>query len=327
MAPSEPQSLELQVREQSIEMVRQGIRERLDDHFGRSAVGRISLLCQPKSLSDDTTKLRVDRSDGTPLGVVLCSPEIAPDRAAHTVDCIQAARAAMGERLARHVLEPIWTGDCNGLSFMMLPYRESLSNSRVVRKLQKIALIPRLLRWRLDVARATLTDSNDPVARARIAQGLAALVTAAETTREVRDAAEAAANALDQGTWAPRYVLVHGDLWMGNVLLGDPSASIVPTTLRVHDFTVIDWPGLDLAGPPFRDLLSLSISLGCSPRRIGAEIRQLARIVDCSRGEVRHYVAASLGLTLNNLNYFPYEGFVKLANSMIRTTDAALLHF
>lgn len=322
--PMNEQPIGTAARSWSFEELREKVRHWLLDRFDRSQIGEVTLLCEPKPVADDPTKLRVDRPDGSPMAVVLCSPLISPQSMAHQAACIRAARSALDERLARHVIEPVLEGELDGVSVLMLPYRQPLSDSRITRKLQKISLSPILLRWGLDVTRTTLKEASD---RARLADGLTALSAASETDREVREAAESAWNALEKGAWTPRHVLMHNDLWLGNVLLGAPGASIVPASLQVDDFVVIDWCGLQFEGLPFHDLLSLATSLGCSPRRIGAEVRKTAQVVDCSRDEVRHYVSASLGQTLKTLNHFPYAQFVRLANSMTQTINNALVHF
>ena len=62
----------------------------LADAFGASS--QVSLLCPPKDVADDTSKLLARDSQGRPRGVVLCSSFIDPDGVANGMEHARSAK-------------------------------------------------------------------------------------------------------------------------------------------------------------------------------------------------------------------------------------------
>ena len=90
--------------------------------------------------------------------------------------------------------------------------------------------------------------------------------------RNIRTAAEDALQRLERAEWKPRHVLMHGDLWLGNILSGAPPGLVQIATRK---YVVIDSPGGQVRGYPIYDLSRLCTSIGqlgaaLSERAIGA---------------------------------------------------------
>jgi len=279
--------------------------------------GDLSLLRPPGEVADDAMKLLIRDARGRPVGVALCSPPFAPDGVAFGCRRAESARRAMGPKLAVHVVEPLREGRFQGLSYVVLPYYRSLSDSRIVRKLQRMALAPRLFGWLREIVRTTRSEPAVGEADPEIARGLEALAATEAMPPHVRTAAETGLNRLRDGLWSPRRVLMHGDLWLGNVMLSPPGA-------RVDRFVVIDWGTSRVDGFPFDDLVRIGHSLGASTRRLRAEVLAHARLLDCDPVDARGYLAASLGVLGFSLNQFPFEKYVELARYSMNRLDEAL---
>jgi len=293
---------------------------RLRGVFGPGRIGRISLLCEPKDLADDSTKLLIESTSGSRLAVGHCSPTIAPGKSAHDAERMQAARAALGEELGRCVPEVLWEGEVGGTSCVVQPYFHPFSRSRVLYKMQRLALTPVLFDWLRRVAEKTACDVAPD---AELAAALGALSRAEGADAVVKESAAEAAERMASSSWAPRRVLMHGDLWMGNVLCGRPGR--VPLSwARPGRFTVIDWGGLRLDGWPFRDLITASASLAAPVRRLAAEVRAHARILGRPPEESRLHLAAALAELGADLGHFSYDRYIGATNSMMGDLDRAL---
>jgi hypothetical protein len=285
---------------------------------------QISLLCPPKAVADDTSKFLVRDAQGEPRGVVLCSSFVDPDMVAHGMERARSAQRAVKENLKTYILEPLLEGRCCGLSYALLPYCGSLSGSRVVNRIQRTVLGPALFRWLRRSAQATVSEPSAGVDH-EIDAALEALEKTQGMSRSVRAAAEQALNRLHNGLWIPRRVLMHGDFWLGNILLRSkemPSARRSPWWDR---FVVIDWAGSRLDGFAFWDLFRLAQSVRASNRRLSHEVVAWARMFDCDPTDARSYLAAALGDLGLHLNHFPVERFVELADSVMRDADRVLV--
>jgi len=288
--------------------------------FAPGRIGRISRLCEAKDLADDSTKLLIESTSGEPLAVGHCSPTIAPGKAAHDAERMQTARAALGEELGRCIPEVLWEGEVGGTSCVVQPYFRPFSRSRVLYKMQRLALTPALFGWLRRVAEKTACDVEPD---ADLLGALRVLSRAEGADAGVKEAAAEAADRLASGSWSPRRVLMHGDLWMGNVLGGRPGGAPL-SWAQPGRFTVIDWGGLRLDGWPFRDLITASASLGAPRRRLAGEVRAHARILGRPPEEARLHLAAALAELGGDLGHFPYERYIEATNSMMGDLDRAL---
>jgi len=88
-------------------------------------VGSIEPLGPDKPVDDQTYKFLVRSSEGELIAVVLCSPGVAPDLIARGTRCAGEAKRALGPELGKVVLDPLAEGGLSGLSYVVLPYRDS----------------------------------------------------------------------------------------------------------------------------------------------------------------------------------------------------------
>jgi Phosphotransferase enzyme family len=276
-------------------------------------VGGIEPLGPDKPVADQTYKFLVVSSEGKRLAVVLCSPGVSPDLIARGNRCAADAKRALGVELGKVVLEPLGEGEIHGLSYVVLPYREPLSERRVAGWLQRRRVGPRVLDWLHGLTRETMCDVSDEERHARFIRPLGELAKSVDVSDAVRSAAERGLRRLEQGEWTPRFVLMHNDLWKGNILLNEDGGIVV-----------IDWPGSMVDGYAMYDLVRLSDSFGLSGRALGEQVRAHCRVLGCEPGEAAGHLAAGLGYLLGNLDHFPMHLFVPLADRCVKRISSAV---
>ena len=270
-------------------------------------VGGITPLGPDKPVADQTYKFLVTSSEGKRLAVVLCSPVVSPDLIARGNRCAAEAKRALGVELGKVVLEPLGEGEIAGLSYVVLPYREPLSEKRVAGWLQRRKVGPRVLDWLLGLTRQTMCDVSDLDKHARFIRPLGELAKSMDVSNAVRSAAERGLRRLEAGQWTPRFVLMHNDLWKGNILLNEDGGIVV-----------IDWPGSKVDGYAMYDLVRLADSFGLSDRALGGQVRAHCGVLGCEPGDAMSHLAAGLGYMLGHLDHFPMHLFVPLADRCVK---------
>lgn len=276
-------------------------------------VGSIEPMGPDKPVADQTYKFLVRSREGESLAVVLCSPGVAPDLIARGARCAVEAKRALGPELGKVVLDPLAEGELKGLSYVVLPYREPLSEKRLAGWLQRRRVRPMVFSWLLGLTRQTMRDVSDADRHARFIRPLGQLAEAAGASDAVRRAGERGLNRLEQGRWTPRYVLMHNDLWKGNILLDGHGG-----------FVVIDWPGSAVDGYAIYDLARLAESFGLSGGVLGEQVRAHCRVLGCDAQDAVSHLAAGLGHLLQNLEHFPMHRFLPLADDCVRRITSAV---
>lgn len=288
---------------------------------GVSRVGDVTLVCAPKAVDDDTAKFLIRDRAGRPAAVLLGSPPKYPGVVERNIGRSLAAAAALGPELGAVVLEPLARGDASGRSYAILPYNSPASPHRLVRRLQKAALTPPLYSW---LRRATAKTRSGPIAHGadpELVGWLEHLAGLSEMEASVRRAAERALARMSSGAWKPCRVLVHGDFWMGNVLIKPVSAAGWRPADRL---TIIDWGGMRLDGAGIFDLLQLLRSLGAGVRRTRREVLAHCEILDCDPADAHSYLALAMGALGLSLENFPMSRFVEVAGNHFRKLRTAI---
>src|SRR5207302_1326391 len=146
--------------------------------------------------------------------------------------------------------DPLIEGELEGRSYAALPYCAPFSSSTWMWRLQRLTLRPALFRWLRGLVRATATTTPPEKVEEAFVRPLEHLANMTAVSPPVRAAAAKARERLGKTSFSPRQVLMHGDLWKGNLLM-DGRATIGRLRAPLYDrFVVIDWPGSTLAGYP-----------------------------------------------------------------------------
>ncbi|MDP6538819.1 MAG: hypothetical protein QF903_14255 [Planctomycetota bacterium] len=273
--------------------------------------------------ADSTLKLLVRDRAGAPAAFALCSAAAAPDMVARACARARAARDALGEELGSVIVAPLAEGARDGRSWCVLPLLETLSSARLAALVERRRLRPALFAWlRRATARTVSAPEGEEPSR-EFRTPLAALVAMQAAPDTLRAAGEAALAGLEAGAWAPRHVLLHNDLWLGNVLIDSRPDGPRAGRPWAERFVLVDWPGSRLRGHPLYDLLRLAGSMGTGRRVLRAEIAAHAAILGCDPAAARHHLVAALAWLAAHLEECPVEVFARTSAACLARFDQA----
>jgi hypothetical protein len=241
--------------------------------------------------------------------ILIISSEISPLLVKRAVDRQREAIAHLHGLTGEPIEIPILTDFMGERSYAVWRKRQPLSSNRILSKIERMRLAPRIFQWLREIASQTATSVNPSIL--------------AEDARRLRDdpampdfikiAAEKACDAILLGKIPAIQVLEHGDLWIGNILKA-PSKT---------GFVVIDWPGARLDGSPFFDLVKFALSVGASKSKLREEINIHSKIIHCDPHYAPAYVLRGLGALHRRLEYFPQSEFVLLCERKLHALEAA----
>lgn len=281
-------------------------------------VVRLESLCGPKAVADDATKLLARDSRGRALAVVLLSSTVDPFLIQRGWDRARAMRRHLGPALGSVILEPINTGLLDGRTFVITPYCRPISPGRLLGRLHRARLRPRVLDWLAQVAERTAARPDAAEIDARFLNPLSAIAADGGLSYGLRRAATQASQDTTSGVWTPRSVAMHGDLWRGNMLFGihHPAAPFGP-------LTIIDWPGATPTGYGIYDLVRVARSLGLPPAALRIQLERHRHALGCSLAQTPHHLVAALANLRQNLGHFPHARFARMAEDCLATIRLA----
>lgn len=280
---------------------------------------RLSYLCKPKAVADDATKLLVRDDLGYPVAVVLISSAVEPGLVRRGIERAQAIREHLGAELGGVILTPYATGMVGGKTYTVLPYCKPMGSGRITKRAHRIMLRPLVLEWLASVTERTARAADYWEVERGFLGPLEELAGAAFMDPAVRSGAEEAIGRLRSGAWEPRFTVMHGDLWCGNILFSNKRHR--RRTDRFARIVVIDWPGGLIDGYGMYDLVRLSRSMHISGPVMRAQVGRQCRALGCEPADARNHLLAGLAHLGQHLGHFPPERFAKMAAGCLRTID------
>ena len=290
----------------------------LDSRYGKLYP---SLLSRGEMVADGTTVLLLTDLVKRPQAVVLCSQPNTPDAVKRAMHRANHAKVMLGKRDGSLILDTLAEGSVRGMSYAVLPYCNSISQARIMGWAQRALLRPILLEWLKRVAQTTTQNVQRDAIDSAFREPLCRLVELKIGSERLRAAAELATKRLVSGAWRPRHVLMHGDLWQGNILIRGAKTSAERWRDRA---VVIDWGGSKIDGYAIYDLIRLAQSFRLSSKELHFELLRYRQILECEVGDMRSHLLAALGYLLMNLENFPIDRYVNLAQACLATLDEAL---
>ena len=300
----------------------------LDDRLAASLGERfgkldISLLSQANSVADGTTVLLLRDAMGQSRAVVLCAAPASPELVQRAVHRARQAKMILGPSLGAHILDPLMEGSVQGLSYAVMPYCNSLSNFRPVWWIQRALLRPSILEWLLRVTECTVHDVEPADIERSFAAPLRVVAELNLLNGRLRAAAERAAERLHGGEWSPKFVLMHGDFWKGNILIRPKDHAGEKQQWRDR-FIIIDWPGSAIRGYAIFDLIRMSQSMRLNTRNLRREIAGHCQLLKCKVTDSMSYLLAGLGHVAMSLEHFPVDAYARMADSCFATLKETL---
>jgi glycosyltransferase involved in cell wall biosynthesis len=281
--------------------------------------GPSSLLVPPKNVLDDSVKFLVTGHHGQMRGVLFWSSPNAPQASMFAANCAASAREFLKEDLGKAVLEPLASGIVDGRSYVLWPWWQPISDRRLVRTAQMIAVRGHLFKWLAAVTGATARRSE--TARQAFTKSLRHLAEHRRLRTEIRLLAERALTRLDTNRWEPCHILAHNDFWLGNILLEPSNPWLGATTGR---FAIIDWGAGTLDGYAIYDLIRIASTVRISKQRLKREILSHCQLLGCEPEDASGYLAAALGhLGLRN-DHFPADRYVELVDWCLDYLEATM---
>ena len=271
--------------------------------------------------ADAPSAFRVGDAAGRPLAVLLCSAPPFPEMVARAMDRAAQARAVLAAREAAAILEPLLQGRLEGASYALLSFCWPLVARRPMRWLHRAILGRRVLDWLHGATCQTAASASQAERDANFAKPLARMAEIAALGDDLRSDAERAIARLESGAWRPKTVLMHGDLWIGNVLLRDATSGLKGAW--VDRFVIIDWPGSMLRGHAIFDLTRLTQSISTGGRALAGELVRHCQALECDPEDAAGYLLAALGHLESNLEQFPFDRFLSMATACHRQLERA----
>jgi len=261
---------------------------------------------EQKVLVDATKKFLMRDDAGKVELIVLCSAAGGPEIVARNVQRAREAVDALGADLGMAVLLPVYEGDFEGRTFAVFSYCTPLVESGPRWWIQRSVVRPRLLRWLLDSSRRTAIEVSEEQLESAVTQPLEKMMQDEGHSPALRELAHESLRAVRARAWHPKHVLVHGDLWAGNVLIDQRS----PGGSLFGRLVIIDWAGSQVRGYPFYDLLRLSCSFGLSGRRFFRTFDEYCAAIGYDRAQGHYAFAATAAELGERLEHWPRSSYL-----------------
>jgi hypothetical protein len=289
--------------------------------LGHASVGSISLLCPRKPVVDDLTKLVVKNRENHPIAVILCSPPAFPRLTDHYMYKTLEAQRVLEPELGHVVVAPLSTGQVKGLSYAILPYHRPLCDGTLRWYLQRAQLSGDMFKLLQRITELSYTPVTPPQVSKNFVKPLEHLTELEGLSTHCRTVVERALDRLENRDWQPCHILMHSDLWKGNLLLNQD----VPRGQKNwwNKFVLIDWSGSMAQGYGIYDLIRLAQSMKLKPAALHKQLVAHCQSLGCEVEDARCHLVSALGYLALNLENFPFNRFVALADGCLSTLEQA----
>lgn len=283
---------------------------------------RLEYLCKPKTVADDATKLLVLNAKCRPIAVVLISSLVEPELVRRGIDRARSIKDQLSPQLGGVILEPLANGTLDTCTYTILPYRKPTSKGRIGKRAHRIILRPIVLRWLDQLARDTARQPDAQALQSGFITPLRHLSDTQPMSPTVQTAAAEAIDRIQTNAWTPRHIVMHGDLWEGNILFANKGTR--PANDPYARIVIIDWPGGLIDGYAMYDLIRLARSMHIPRRTLRRHILTHCRSLQCDPRDARAHLLAGLGHLGMNLGHFPPDRYAKMAADCLATIDQVI---
>jgi hypothetical protein len=282
--------------------------------YRRSANIRLFQIIHKKSFVDSAIKLIFSIDLGTNKDVIYVSPPDVLNEVKREQEAARYFKAFMEPPLGEVIPETVMEGQILGRSYAIVPFFKPISTYRYIAKWEQWRLTSAVLKW-LEALAAK--QSNDIDAFDRYERCLHALADEVHVAAPLRQFSRDALNLLNNSSFSPRDIPMHGDLYQGNILWAKRYSTF--------PFVLIDWGAANVQGYPIYDLIHFSAAFGLPRRKLQQALRSHSRILGCSVPETSIYLMAALGHVFLNRGKFPIYKFNEMATQWISVWSSATI--
>lgn len=293
-----------------LETLRSALVEPLNEALPDQTALRLDYLCPPKAVADDATKLVATDTQGKPHAVVLVASPSGPDLVRRGLENASEIKQRLGDDLGTVVLEPLCMGTIEQRTFAVFPYCKPMSTSKLGKRAHRIMLRPIVLNWLSETTRQTARVPSADQRQNAFNEPLMNLSGFEPLKAHIRNAASEAVERINTQRWEPRHIVMHGDLWEGNILFAHDRAKRQDPFARI---VIIDWPSGLADGYAMYDIIRLSRSMHLPRRVLRREILKHCEHLGCEPRDARAHLLAAFGHLSMNLGHFPPDRFARLA--------------
>lgn len=266
--------------------------------------------------SDDTMKFLIKEGNKNIAFLLCCYSEFG-DIPLRNLKKITKIKKKLSKKVSSVLLEPIMSGEVEGVCFVVWPYCDALSDHFLIHRLQSMNVRSRSLSWLRKVNKKSRRKLKRSEVDKHFINLLKRFGARNDLDTNVKEAINMQVQSLENGSWHPYFVLAHNDLWIGNVLMNENN--------KYNGLTIIDWASARRKkGFAIYDLVRLSMSLNLSKRAFNKELEAHCKILHCDVRNSMGYLLASLAFLAENLDQFPEERFLSLVNSCFEYIDSRL---
>lgn len=283
---------------------------------------RLDLLCKPKAVADDVTKLVAVDPRGIRLAVILVAARYGPDLVRQGIEHADQIRSVLDTQLSTAIIKPLSIGTLDDRTYAVLPYCKPISTGRIAKRVHRRMVRPVILDWLARVAESTARVPDEQQTRDGFITPLGQLAANEVMGPPIRYAAESALNRLHSGEWEPRHIVSHGDMWDGNILFSNKDAR--DPTNPFSRIVIIDWPGAMTDGYAMYDLTRLSRSMQLPKRILRAQILRHCRALGCDPAGARDHLVAAIAHLGTRLGHFPPDRYAQMASECLYSLDHTL---
>jgi len=298
---------------------------RCDRRFDLASLSQLRKPSFKNQVKDSAEVFKIKETGEDKSFIITLSNQSFPDSVSDAVARANAILATLDFRLAKHILSPFITGDCNQRSYAFWPARVPISSNKILRKAQITSINSGVIQWISDIGRSTqiAIESKEEI-QSRYYKPLAFLLDENDMPSMIKQVAEDTLASLEASDFRPVCVAQHGDFWHGNILLD----RFWPLSLRSSpSFYVIDWGGSTTLGYPFIDPLRYLMSTTGQDSKILRYLVRYHEVSGLSFQDIVRYACTYSGYLGINRGEFPLERYYTAVSTLIQKASTLLKDF
>lgn len=281
----------------------------------RAETARLLTELSPEErVADATSAYSISGATKCDDCVIIVSSAKFPDAVATNTMGALRARSLLGDVLGKRICVPLLAERWQGRSYALYSQLSGFSESRLLRRAQKLRATPAIIDWLQAGFRQTAVERTDADLQSLFLDPLAVILNDDGLAARTRSTAQVAERELSAGKVRLVTCLEHCDFWTGNIMF-DKSAipGLAPFT---RDFRVIDWGGSLPEGHAGIDAVRYLLSAFGPSSQSKKWAFAYCKAAGLSLTDFSVSCLCALGRIGADLNHFPRAHFVSLVEGV-----------